>query len=71
MVHRAESADDVELGVVIHRADGTIEHIGLVAATYRSPLRRAWWRLYGKRRAQRRIRRANRSAARLAAVSKE
>lgn len=47
--------------MVITRADGTVTDVGTVSAHYANPLRRAWWRLAGQRRANARIRTANRS----------
>ena len=59
----------VEVEHVITRADGTIERVGTAAYWHKNPLRRAWWRLVGARRAQRQIRKANENAARIAAAS--
>ena len=42
-----------------------VDRVGVVAAAYRNPLRRAWWRLAGRHLANARIRRVNRSADRL------
>lgn len=48
-----------ELRAVVIRADGRREDVGLIAAYYRNPIRRTWWRLVGRPLADRRIRRAN------------
>lgn len=56
----ARTRHSIELGMVITRADGTIVDVGTVSASYANPLRRAWWRLAGRRRANARIRAANR-----------
>ncbi|MGW7001410.1 hypothetical protein ACWGCW_00935 [Streptomyces sp. NPDC054933] len=69
--HRVKALTAVEVEHVITRADGTVERIGTAAYWHKNPLRRAWWRLVGERRTQRRIREANRSAAQHAAESKE
>lgn len=71
MAHRAKAESDQQFHAVITRADGSVEDLGVVAATYKSPFRRLWWRIHGKPRADQRIARANRSAARLAARSEE
>lgn len=42
-----------------------VTHLGVVAATYRNPLRQAWWTLAGRHLADRRIRRANRRTKQL------
>jgi len=57
----ANTRHGVEVGMVITRADGTVTNIGTVSAEYPSTLRRTWWRLVGQRRANARIRNANRS----------
>jgi hypothetical protein len=57
----ARTPHSVEVGMVITRADGTTTDLGTVSAHYTSPLRRAWWRLVGRHRANARIRAANRS----------
>lgn len=44
----------------IIRADGRVEEMGLVAATFNKPWERLLWRWIGKPRAARRARRANR-----------
>jgi hypothetical protein len=48
------------VGAVITRADGTVIDLGKVAASYRNPLRQAWWDHVGLRLANRRIHKANR-----------
>ena len=67
MPHSANADSDGEFRAVITRADGSVEDLGVVAATYKSPVKRLWWRMWGKPHADRRIDRANRTAARLAA----
>lgn len=57
----ARTRHSVEISAVITRADGTTTDLGTVSARYANPLRRAWWRLAGRRRANARIRAANRS----------
>jgi hypothetical protein len=52
----------VEISAVITRADGTVQDLGLVHARYRSPFKHMWWRLVRRPAANRRIKRANRSA---------
>ena len=42
----------------------TVVDLGVVTAAYRNPVKRAWWTLLGQPLADRRIRRANRAAAR-------
>lgn len=39
-----------------------VEEIGVASATYRNPVKRAWWALIGKPAADRRIARANENA---------
>ena len=57
---------DLPLGatfrVAIHRADGSVDNIGIIAAHYRNPLKRLWWNLFGSPRANHRINKANRRA---------
>lgn len=48
-----------ELHAVVIRANGTREDLGKIAAHYRNPVKRLWWRLVGKPVADRRIRRTN------------
>ncbi|WP_439947180.1 hypothetical protein [Streptomyces sp. BBFR109] len=55
--HRAVAAE-----FVIRRADGTVIPLGIGAYWHRNPLRRAWWRIWGKPRFNRRARAANRAA---------
>jgi hypothetical protein len=62
---------DGELRLTIIRADGTVHDLGLTAAHYRNPLRRAWWNHVGKRLSARRHTAANRDAARRAALAEE
>jgi hypothetical protein len=69
--YNARAESDGEFHAVITRADGSVEDLGVIAATYKNPLRRVWWRIWGKPRATRRIDRANRTAAQLAAQPKE
>jgi hypothetical protein len=56
----ASTRHTVEIGMVITRADGTVTDLGTVSAHYATPLKRAGWRLVGRRRANARIRTANR-----------
>jgi hypothetical protein len=51
---------------VITRADGQVVNLGVGAYWHRNPLRRAWWRVWGQPRFNRRARAANRDAARAA-----
>lgn len=60
----APTRHNVKLGMVITRADGTVVDVGTVSAHYANPLKRAWWRIAGRRRAAARIRHANRQGAR-------
>lgn len=57
----ARARHSVEIGMVITRADGTTTDLGTVSAYYANPIKRTWWRLAGRRRANARIRKANRS----------
>lgn len=47
------------VSAVIIRADGTREDVGVIAATYRNPLRQLWWAQIGRRRAAYRTHQAN------------
>lgn len=51
---------------VITRADGRTVHLGVGAYWHHNPLRRAWWRIWGLPRFNRRAKAANRDAARAA-----
>lgn len=51
-----------ELRAVITRADGTVEDLGVISATYDNPVKQIWWELVGKHLAERRIAIANRGA---------
>jgi len=53
------------LSAVIIRADGTVEDVGVVSASYSNPLHQWWWEHVGRRRAAWRTARANRNALRL------
>ena len=53
------------LSAVIIRADGTVEDVGVISASYSNPLRQMWWETVGRRLAARRTARANRNAMRL------
>lgn len=53
------------LRAVITRADGTVEDVGVISASYRNPVRQLWWTVVGRRLAARRTARANRNAMRL------
>ena len=64
--HRA-----IDHSLIITRADGTVTDLGRVDYWHRNPLRRAAWRLWGLPRSRRRIRAANRDAARRAAQPEE
>lgn len=55
-----EQPTRAELHMVVTRADGRVEDLGIVAAHYRNPVRAAWWLLIRRPLANRRIRRANR-----------
>ncbi len=46
----------------IIRADGTVDDLGVIAASYASPWRRSWWVCVGKPLARARSRAANRRA---------
>ncbi len=52
-----------ELHAVINRADGSVEDLGQIGGHYRNPIRQAWWRLVGQRRAEARIAAANQATA--------
>lgn len=43
----------------IIRADGTVEHVGVVAAGYDNPVKQLWWDHVGRRLSERRIRKTN------------
>lgn len=57
----ARARHTVEIGMIITRADGTVTNLGTVSAHYANPLKRTWWHLVGRPRANARIRAANRS----------
>jgi hypothetical protein len=56
----AEGRATATLHMVVTRADGTVEDLGVVAAQYKNPLRQLWWEVVGARLSARRIKRANR-----------
>jgi hypothetical protein len=58
----ATPRSDITVSAVITRADGRVEHVGIIAASYDRPLKRLWWEVVGQRLANRRIKRANRRA---------
>ena len=62
MSQQAKVPSHTTISATITRADGTIEEVGVVAATYDNPLRQWWWDHVGAPRSERRIRRANESA---------
>lgn len=53
-----------ELRAVITRADGSVEDLGVISATYDNPLKQWWWEHVRQHLAERRIARANRGAMR-------
>lgn len=59
----AQSVSEATLTAVITRADGTVEHVGMLGAQYRSRRRQLWWDLVGRRQTDRRIRQINRRHA--------
>lgn len=56
-----------EIEATITRADGTVESLGIIDAHYSNPLRQFVWLAFKRPASRRRIRAANRSAARKAA----
>ena len=48
-----------EVSIVITRADGTVEDLGVVSASYKSRWKQIKWKLFGERRAARKTRKAN------------
>lgn len=62
MANTAQQRTEVVHSAVITRADGRVENLGVISATYKSPLKQWWWKHVGQRLAERRIRRANRYA---------
>lgn len=62
MPHNAEAQPNGEFRAVINRADGRTTDLGVIAATYRNPVKQWWWQHWGRPRAHRRIARANREA---------
>lgn len=61
---RAEQASESRLYMVVRRADGTVHDHGLVEASFKNPIKQAWWRLIGKPLANRRIAKSNRTTGR-------
>lgn len=45
---QAETRQEITLSAVVTRADGTVEDLGVIAQTYRSPLARLRARLTGR-----------------------
>ena len=42
-VRVSQGIDEATISIVVTRADGRVEDYGVVAAYYRSPLRRLWY----------------------------
>ncbi|MFE2969902.1 hypothetical protein ACFXKC_40795 [Streptomyces sp. NPDC059340] len=64
--HARAGQRSAETEFVITRADGTVIPLGRGAYWHRNPLRRAWWRIWGQPRFNRRAAAANKDAARAA-----
>jgi hypothetical protein len=72
MEDRSERAlASVETSYVITRADGTVIDLGVTGFSHRSRWRRLWWRAVRRPLADRRVRAANRDAAKRAASTSE
>lgn len=63
MATHAKVRSGTEIRMVKTRADGTQVDLGIVSAEYDNPLRQLWWKLWGKPRADARIRKENQHAA--------
>jgi hypothetical protein len=61
----------VETSYVIQRADGTVIDLGTTGYWHRNPLKLWWWRACHEFAADRRMRAANRDAAKRAASNAE
>lgn len=59
MATQARVRSGTEIRMVKTRADGTQIDLGVVSADYTNPVRQLWWRAWGKRRADARIRAEN------------
>lgn len=56
-----EAPTFVEIHAKVIRADGTVDDLGIVNASYKSPWRQAYWRCVRKPLVDRRIRQANKN----------
>jgi hypothetical protein len=61
----------IETSYVITRVDGTVVNLGVTGFSHRSRWRRLWWRAVRRPLADRRVRAANRDAAKRAASTPE
>lgn len=43
--HVLEQAKEASISAVVTRADGTVEHLGIISYWHRNPLRRVAWRV--------------------------
>lgn len=55
----AKGQTEATLALVVTRADGRVEEIGVVAAEFTSKRKQLWWDLIGHRKHDRRIRKIN------------
>ena len=60
--HQAQAVQSITISHRIVRADGSVEELGVTNASFKNPLKQAWWTLVGSRLAERRIRKANKRA---------
>ena len=61
MSEKTQSVSETSCSHIITKADGTVVDLGVVSYWSKNPLKRLRWRLIGKPRADRRIRRFNAS----------
>jgi hypothetical protein len=59
----APAPHSATISAVITRADGTVEHVGVIAAGYDNPLKQWWWDHVGRRLSERRIHQINQRAS--------
>lgn len=55
----AQAPHSATISATITRADGTVEHVGVVAAGFNNPVKQWWWDNVGRRLSERRIKRIN------------
>lgn len=63
MATEAKVHNGTEVRAVKIRLDGTQVDLGIVSAQYDNPVRQLWWKLWGKPRADARIRAENKRSA--------